>query len=231
MTPWTLIDSSEIPGSHGEREGELRLYGRGAEYSIMLAGGGGELMSSRMHGSEDALAELGCRHLGATPQPRVLIGGLGMGFTLAAALRTLGSDAVVTVAELIPAVVRWNREHLGLLAGRPLDDPRCHIHPGDVAVPLKQGRQAFDAILLDVDNGPEGLTQRNNNWLYSPEGLQAAFSALRPDGVLAVWSAGPEPAFSERLRRTGFLLEEHRVRAHGRGKGARHTIWVASRGN
>ena len=227
MNPWKLIDSSEIPGEGGE----LRLYQRGDEYSIMLAGGGGELMSSRMHGSEDALAELGCRHLGALQSPRVLIGGLGMGFTLAAALNALGPDASVTVAELIPAVVRWNREHLGHFAGEPLADPRCRVSLGDVALILKEERNTFDAILLDVDNGPEGLTHRNNNWLYSMEGLQAAFVALRPGGVLAVWSAGPEHTFNERLRRTGFLFEEHRVRAHGRGKGARHTIWVASRGN
>lgn len=229
-TPWTLIDSSTIPGGDGARDGELRLYRRGAEFSIMLAGGGGELMSSRMHGSEDALAELGCRHLATTPQPHVLVGGLGMGFTLAAALRQLGPAAEVTVAELIPAVEQWNREHLGHLAGRPLDDPRTRVIIGDVALRLREAKGGFDAILLDVDNGPEGLTQRNNNWLYSMEGLQAAFTALRPGGVLAVWSAGPEPAFSERLRRTGFMVEEHRVRAHGRGKGARHTIWVANRG-
>lgn len=225
MTPWKLIDSSEIPGAGGE----LRLYQRGEEFSIMLAGGGGELMSSRMHGSEDALAELGCRRLGAASQVHVLIGGLGMGFTLAAALRELGSDAVVTVAELIPAVVRWNREQLGHFAGQPLADPRCRVSLGDVAVLLKGERAAFDAILLDVDNGPEGLTHHNNNWLYSLEGLQAAFSALRPNGVLAVWSAGPEQAFSERLRRSGFQVEEHRVRAHGRGKGAKHIIWIAKR--
>lgn len=225
MRPWKLIESSEIPDDGGE----LRLYQRGEEFSIMLAGGGGELMSSRMHGSEDALAELGCAHLSAGQPARVLIGGLGMGFTLAAALKVAGPQVEVTVAELIPAVVEWNRNHLGHFAGHPLDDPRCRVSVGDVAAILKRERAAFDAILLDVDNGPEGLTHHNNNWLYSVEGLQAAFTALCPGGVLAVWSAGPEQTFHERLRRTGFRVEEHRVRAHGRGKGARHTIWIAQR--
>lgn len=225
MNPWKLIDSSEIPDGGGE----IRLHQRGQEFSIMLAAGGGELMSSRKHGSEDALAELGCRHLGREQAAHILIGGLGMGFTLAAALQQSGAIAQITVAELIPAVVQWNRDYLGHFSGHPLDDPRCHVSLGDVGAILKRERDRFDAILLDVDNGPEGLTHHHNNWLYSAEGLQAAYSALRSDGVLAVWSAGPEKSFSERLRRTGFQLEEHRVRAHGRTKGARHTIWIATR--
>lgn len=225
MNPWNLIDSSEIPADGGE----LRLYRRGAEYSIMIAGGG-ELMNSRMHGSEDALAELGCRHLVAVPQPRVLIGGLGMGFTLAAALRQLGPLAEVVVAELIPAVVQWNRDHLGDFASRPLDDPRSTVHLGDVAALIRKGHGAFDAILLDVDNGPEGLTHRENDKLYTTKGLLAAYAALRANGVLAVWSAGPDHRFSERLRQVGFGVEEHQVRAHHGGKGARHTIWLARRG-
>ncbi len=224
MNPWNLIDSSEIPGG-----GELRLYRRGDEYSIMIAGGG-ELMNSRMHGSEDALAELGCRHLSERPRPRVLVGGLGMGFTLAAALGQVGPDGEVMVAELVPAVVKWNREHLGQFAGRPLDDPRSTVSVGDVAVLLRKEHSAFDAILLDVDNGPEGLTHRANDWLYSVEGLEAAFDALRPDGVLAVWSAGPDDAFGDRLRRVGFLVEVKRVRAHRAGKGASHVIWLAQHG-
>lgn len=225
MKPWKLIDNSEIPSDGGE----LRLYQRGDEFSIMLAGGGGELMSSRMHGSEDALAELGCKHIGKEQASQILIGGLGMGFTLAAALRQTGEMGQITVAELLPAVVQWNREHLGHFAGHPLDDPRCHIRLGDVGDILRHEQGRFDAILLDVDNGPEGLTHHNNNWLYSLEGLQAAFSALTPGGVLAVWSACPEKRFSVRLRASGFQLEEHRVRAHARGKGARHTIWIATR--
>ena len=224
MKPWTLIDSTAIPADGGE----LRLYRRGEEYSIMIVGGG-ELMNTRMHGSEDALAELGCAHLSGQPAPRVLIGGLGMGFTLAAALAQLGADAEVIVAELIPAVVEWNREHLGRFAGHPLGDPRSRVSLGDVAALLKQERAAYDAILLDVDNGPEGLTHKENDWLYGSKGLAAAYTALRPGGVLAVWSAGPDHAFSERLRHTGFTVDEQRVRAHGKGKGARHTIWVARR--
>lgn len=224
MNPWNLIDSSEIPTGGGE----LRLYQRGGEYSIMIAGGG-ELMNTRMHGSEDALAELGCRHLLGQPRPRVLIGGLGMGFTLAAALRQLGADAEVVVAELVPAVVQWNRDYLGEFAGQPLADPRSTVSIGDVGAVIKQERSVFDAILLDVDNGPEGLTHRENDKLYAIKGLLATLAALRPGGVLAVWSAGPDHTFTERLRQIGFLVEEHQVRAHGGGKGARHTIWLARR--
>ena len=224
MKPWNLIDSSAIPADGGE----LRLYQRGAEYSIMIAGGG-ELMNTRMHGSEDALAELGCSHLGTVPQPRVLIGGLGMGFTLAAALRQLGPLAEVVVAELVPAVVQWNHDHLGDFAGRPLDDPRSTVQLGDVAAQIRKGHGSYDAILLDVDNGPEGLTHRENDKLYTTKGLLAAYDALRANGVLAVWSAGPEHSFSERLRQVGFQVAEHRVRAHHGGKGARHTIWLAQR--
>ncbi|MEN8170782.1 MAG: hypothetical protein ABFS08_11225 [Pseudomonadota bacterium] len=222
MKPWNLIDSSEIPADGGE----LRLYQRGEEYSIMILGGG-ELMSSRKHGSEDALAELGCQHLGGQAGSRVLVGGLGMGFTLAAALQQLEADAEVVVAELVPAVVKWNRDYLGEFAGNPLDDPRSSISVGDVAALLRQERSAFDAVLLDVDNGPEGLTHCQNNWLYSTEGLQVALAALRPKGLLAVWSAGPDHNFSKRLRQVGFKVKEHQVRAHGRSKGPRHTIWIA----
>lgn len=221
MNPWTLIDSSEIPAGGGE----LRLYRRGAEYSIMIAGGG-ELMNTRIHGSEDALAELGCRHLVAVPQPRVLIGGLGMGFTLAAALQHAPVAAHIEVAELLPAVVRWNHGPLAACAGQPLQDPRVTVYETDVARLIKRATQAYDAILLDVDNGPEGLTSRANDWLYSAEGLSAAYVALRPRGILAVWSAGSDPAFSQRLYKAGFTVEEVRVRAHG-NKGARYVIWFA----
>lgn len=226
MQPWLLLDHSEIPGNGGE----LRLYRRGDDYSIMIAGGG-ELMNSRVHGSEEALAELGCRHLQALADGRVLVGGLGMGYTLAATLAQVGPDASVVVAELVPAVVQWNRDHLGAFAGHPLDDPRTVVHVGDVAGLLRREHTAYDAILLDVDNGPEGLTHRANDWLYGTEGLEAAYDALRPKGVLAVWSAGPDAAFAERLRHTGFTVEEHRVRAHRKGKGATHVIWLAQRGN
>jgi spermidine synthase len=224
MTPWQLLDSAPIPGSGGE----MRLYRRGSECSITLTGGG-ELMNSRVHGSEEALAELACRPLAGRPAPRVLIGGLGMGFTLAAALRHLGADARVVVAELVPAVVEWNRVHLGEYAGHPLRDPRAAVVVGDVGELLRKERQAFDAIMLDVDNGPEGLTRRENDWLYSTTGLGAIHDALRPQGLLAVWSAGPDRGFSDRLRRIGFVTEEVSVRAHASGKGARHTIWIAAR--
>lgn len=224
MTPWSLLDSTAIPANGGE----LRLYQRGEEYSIMIAGGG-ELMNSRMHGSEDALAEMACVRVAKRTQPRVLIGGLGMGFTLASALRQLGPDAEVIVAELVPAVVEWNRGPLGAHAGYPIADPRTMVCVGDVASLIKAEESAYDAILLDVDNGPEGLTHSQNDWLYSSAGLHAAYSALRPEGILAVWSAGADRAFNERLRQTGFMVEERQVRAHAKGKGARHTIWLAVR--
>lgn len=224
MTPWVLLDSAPVPG----KGGELQLYRRGGEFSIKIAGRG-ELMSSRVHGSEEALAEQACARLADRSQPSVLIGGLGMGFTLAAALSQLGERALVTVAELVPVVVAWNRGALGEPAGYPLRDPRVSVREGDVARLLEAGQQSYDAILLDVDNGPEGLTRKQNDWLYGENGLSAAFTALRPRGVLAVWSAGPDPVFTQRLRKVGFEVDEVRVRAHG-SKGARHVIWFAGRG-
>ncbi len=226
MTPWKLLDSAQIPGDGTE----LRLYARGDEHSITIAGSSGELMGSRVHGSEDALAQFACAHVAQRERPRLLIGGLGLGYTLAAALRHTGTAAEIVVAELVPAVVRWNRELLGHHAGHPLRDARVSVHEGDVGLLLKAAPQAYDAILLDVDNGPEGLTRRDNNWLYSVQGLTAAFKALRPDGVLAVWSAGPDQVFAERLRRVGFEVEERRVRASAARKGAQHTVWLAGRG-
>lgn len=223
MTPWTLLDSAQVPGDGGE----LRLYRRGGEFSIVLVGRG-ELMSSRVHGSEEALAVQTCARLADNRQARLLIGGLGMGFTLAAALQALGAQSRVEVAELIPAVVAWNRDPLGHLAGQPLDDPRVTVREGDIARLLTVESQAWDAILLDVDNGPEGLTRKQNDRLYDMEGLNAAYAALRPGGVLAVWSAGPAPEFMSRLRKVGFEAEELRVRAHG-AKGARHVIWFGRR--
>ena len=224
MIPWVLLDSAQVPGN-GE---ELRLYQRGDEFSIRIIGHG-ELMNSRVHGSEDALAEHTCARLMGSANPRLLIGGLGMGFTLAAALRHIGNQAQVVVAELVPAVVAWNRGPLGANAGHPLQDPRVTVREGDVARILKSEQQAYDAILLDVDNGPEGLTRKENDWLYGMNGLNAAYAALRPQGVLAVWSAGPDKAFLQRLRKVGFEVDEVRVRAHGK-KGARHIIWFARRG-
>ncbi|MEK8089179.1 hypothetical protein [Thermithiobacillus plumbiphilus] len=226
MKPWILLGAAGIPGSTGE----LRLYQRDAEHAIRILGVSGDLMNSRLHGSEDALGELACVRLAGRPAPRLLIGGLGMGFTLAAALKGLASDAEVIVAELIPAVVEWNRGPLGIHAGHPLQDPRVTVREEDVAGIIQREANAFDAILLDVDNGPEGLTREENNWLYSNAGLSACFRALRPEGILAVWSAGPKPVFTERLRQQGFAVEEQQVRAHRGRKGARHNIWLARRG-
>ena len=224
MRPWVLLDSTSIPG----KGGELRLYQRGDEFSIRIAGVGGELMNSRKHGSEDALAELTCVRLKESSNPRLLIGGLGMGFTLAAALQHAGDHAQVEVAELIPAVVEWNRGPLGEHAGYPVQDSRVVIHEGDVARIIKSEQSAYDAIMLDVDNGPEGLTQKNNNWLYSMDGLISSYEALRPSGILAVWSAGPAKDFLQRLRKIGFKVEEKRVYAYG-NKGTQHVIWFARR--
>lgn len=224
MTPWILIDSAKVPGS----DDELLLYQRAEEFSIKLRGQV-ELMSSRVHGSEVALAELACRRLAPRFKPRVLIGGLGMGFTLAAALRQLDEGAEVVVAELVPAVIEWNRGPLAELAARPLADVRVTVRIGDVARLLTGERQTYDAVLLDVDNGPEGLTRKDNDWLYSVDGLAAAFSALRPSGVLAVWSAAPDRGFVARLRKVGFDVEEIRTRPHGSRKRAQHTIWLADR--
>lgn len=223
MIPWKLLDRVPVPGG----EGELTLHQRGEEFSIRVTGQG-ELMNSRAHGSEDMLAALACVRLIGRNRPRLLIGGLGMGFTLAAALRDLGPDAEVVVAELVPAVVAWNRGVLAALAGNPLLDSRVTVQETDVARLLRSERNAFDAIVLDVDNGPEGLTRDANDWLYGNGGLAAAFAALRADGILAVWSAGDDRDFTDRLRRTGFETEEVRVRARV-SKGARHTIWLARR--
>ncbi len=223
MTPWILLDSTQVPGSGGE----LRLYQRGDEFSIKIVGRG-ELMNSRVHGSEDALAEYTCARLVDCVKPRLLIGGLGMGFTLAAALRHVGNQARVMVAELVPSVVAWNRGPLGKCAGHPLLDQRVTVNKVDVARILMAEQQAYDAILLDVDNGPEGLTRKENDWLYSMTGLSSAYSALRPQGVLAVWSAGPDKNFLQRLRKVGFGVDEVGVRTRG-SKGARHIIWFAKR--
>ncbi|MGO9688632.1 MAG: hypothetical protein ACLP2X_08800 [Syntrophobacteraceae bacterium] len=223
MKRWMLFGVAQASGD----ERELRLYRRDEEFSIRA--GNRELMNSRVHGSEDALGELACARIADCPRPRVLIGGLGMGYTLRAALHGLSALGQVIVAELIPEVVVWNRGPLGELAGHPLRDDRVTVREADVAGILREEQGAYDAILLDVDNGPKGLTRKGNDWLYSHGGLSAAFAALRPGGVLAVWSAGPDLAFSDRLRKTGFKVEEVRARARGVRGGARHIIWIAGR--
>ncbi|MCW6509155.1 spermidine synthase [Lichenifustis flavocetrariae] len=223
MQYWTLIEAAPIPGSTEE----LRLMQRGTEFAINL--GRELLMGSRMRGSEEALARLGCADaLTRGTSFRLLIGGLGMGFTLRAALDLLGPAASVEVAELVTAVVGWVRGPLAHLSGDALADPRVRVHQADVAQPIRAARGIYDAILLDVDNGPQGLTRDGNEALYSLAGLRAAWTALAPGGALAVWSAFPDRAFSQLLARAGFIVAEHTVRAHGK-KGARHMIWVAAR--
>ena len=223
MIPWEKIDTTRIPGT----DGELRLMRRGKEFSIML--GTNELMNSRLSGSEAALATLAAKKIEKAAKPHVLIGGLGMGFTLRAALAVLGTKAQIVVAELVPAVVAWARGPMAEIFGESLTDSRVSIRESDVTEIIRSHRSAFDAILLDVDNGPEGLTRKANDALYSSVGLQTAHVALRPDGVLAVWSSGPNPAFAKRLRGVGFDVNEVAVRATGRGGGARHVIWIATK--
>ena len=225
MIPWKLLDSAQMTGSNEE----LCLYKRGEEFSIRVDGR--ELMNSRAHKSEEALAELTCATIADCSCPRVLIGGLGMGYTTAAALHRLGTRAQVVVAELVPAVVEWNRGYLANLAGHPLQDARVTVREIDVARILQAERRAYDAILLDVDNGPEGLSREGNDWLYTRAGLDAAFAALRPTGVLAVWSASPDRGFVKRLRRVGFEVSEVCVRTRGSHRGGQHTIWLAERGS
>ena len=223
MIPWELLDRAPVPGNGGE----LCLYRRGTEFSIRA--NGRELMNSLVHGSEQALAELACDRIANASRSRVLVGGLGMGFTLAAALQRLHARARLVVAELVPAVVTWNRGPLGELAGNPLRDRRVTVRVTDVAEIVRAESQGFDAILLDVDNGPEGLTRKGNDWLYGRPGLAAASAALRLGGVLAVWSAGPDQDFLARLRAMEFEVEELRVRGRSRHDRGRYTIWIARR--
>jgi spermidine synthase len=203
---------------------DMKLTRRANEYIILA--NGKSLMSSRMHGSEEALATLACRRVQRLKQPCVLVGGLGMGFTLRATLDFLPPDAIVEVAELVPAVVDWNRGPLGPLAGHPLKDRRVRVHVGDVAVMLGAGPGRFDAVLLDVDNGPAAFTSSDNARLYDDRGLAAARAALKIGGVLAVWSARDDRKFEQRLRYGGFTVEVERVRARLKKGGPRHTIFL-----
>ena len=222
MIPWRLLDTAMMPGGGGE----LRLMQRGAEFSIMA--GPIELMNSRLSGSETALARLAAGKIEQRPAPHMLIGGLGMGFTLRAALAELGADALITVAELVPSVVAWARGPMAAVFGNCLDDRRVTVREIDVRQAIATGKAGFDAILLDVDNGPEGLTRKANDQLYSASGLAAARAALKPGGVLAVWSSGPDEQFTRRLKQAGFQVEEVKTRANGK-RGARHVIWVATK--
>ena len=221
MLPWTVIDTARVPG-----DGEvLQLLRRGNEYSIRV--GAYELMNNRLYGSEDALASLVCERLASPANARLLIGGLGMGVTLARVLRGVGAGAEVVMAELVPEVVAWNRGPLAHVAGHPLADRRVKVHEGDVAELIRSARQAWDAIVLDVDNGPVALTAKNNGWLYTLPALREARAALRPGGILAVWSASPDRAFDHRLRQAGFDVEA--IPAWGRSskRGPRFLVWLA----
>ncbi len=228
MIPRELVGTAFVPGGV-----ELRLYRHGRDHIIALERN--ELMNTRMSGSEQALATMTVERLatggGSRQALHLLIGGYGMGFTLRAALGVLGKDASLTVAELVPEIIDWARGPMAELTAGCLDDPRVVLVKDDVAMLIESASSGYDAILLDVDNGPDGLTRRENDALYSPGGLARARRALRPGGILAVWSAHRDPAFTRRLREAGFAVDEVSVRARsasdGRGKGARHVIWFA----
>ncbi len=224
MIPWIRLGTAPVPGG-----GELLLMRRGDEFCIMS--GAIPLMNSRYKGSEEALAELGAAHVASRAAPQVLIGGLGMGFTLRAALPLLAPNARVTVAELVPGVIGWARDQMATLFGDCLADPRVSIREADVGRVMREGKAAYDAILLDVDNGPEGLTRNSNDALYGLGGLTTARAALKPGGAYAVWSSHPSPAFTTRLKHAGFqTVNEVKARANGKHGGARHLIWLAVNG-
>lgn len=221
MLPWIKLDETKVPGG-----GELKLMQRGTEFSIMS--GVIELMNSRLSGSEEQLAVISAERVGRRPGARILIGGLGMGFTLRTALQHFGADAEITIAELVPVVVDWARGPLKPIHGDSLDDPRVKLYVGDVAAAIAAGAP-FDAILLDVDNGPDGLSRPENDRLYSARGIEAAKTALTRGGHLAVWSAHPDVGFTRRLKQSNMTVEELQVRANGKRGGARHLIWVATK--
>lgn len=222
MIPWKLLAKAEVPGEATQ----LSLHQRDDEFSIRADGR--ELMNSRRSASEEALAELACTRLKGRPQPRLLIGGLGMGFTLRAALDALPGSAQLVVAELVPAVVEWNRDPLGALADHPLQDARVRVEIDDVAKLLRRDRASYDAVLLDVDNGPDAFTRDANSWLYAPPGLRVIEAALRAEGLLGVWSSYRDQGFATRLARAGFRVEEIPWKARGT-RGAVHTIWLAQK--
>ncbi len=222
MIPFRLLDTATEHGA------TLRLYQRGVDFSIRVDKAG-DLMNSRTHHSEDVLAELACKPIANRKKPHVLVGGLGMGFTLAAALSHVPPAACVTVAELMPAVVRWNREYLGIVAGFPIDDERVTLLEQDVGKVMQDHKNYFDAIMLDVDNGPDAFTCDDNDSLYGLRGLNNAYDALKPGGVLTVWSAFPDDAFTQRMMKIGFDVEQRRVRAHQNKANNKHTIWIGIR--
>ncbi|MEE2960374.1 MAG: hypothetical protein VYA34_06475 [Myxococcota bacterium] len=223
MKPWKYLDSGPVPGNGGTME----LLRRDTEYAIRVDGQ--HLMGTRMHGSEDALAELAFSQLQNTSTTRILVGGLGMGFTLAATLKGLPSKGEAVVAELVPCIIEWNRGELGNAAGRPLEDPRTRVHEGDIVQLIGRSDKEWDAILLDVDNGPSGLTHNNNNALYSAKGLTTARKALKPGGILGVWSAFPDDNFTRVFEKSGFKVMVHKVRARQIKRGHRHIVWTGQR--
>lgn len=215
-----LIDTAQVPGGEA-----LQLFRHDRDFMIVI--GNNELMSTRRWGSEVALAEMAIERLGGRPSPHLLIGGYGMGFTLRAALAKLGPKAQVTVVELVPQIIEWARGPMADLAQGCLSDPRVTLEIGDVCEAIASGPGRYDAVLLDVDNGPDGLVRDENNRLYSRRGLASARAAQRPGGVLAVWSAAPDPVFARRLTKAGFEVDEMKVAARSNGKGSKHTIWFA----
>ncbi|WP_333702514.1 spermidine synthase [Sphingobium yanoikuyae] len=222
MTPRELLGTAAVPGGQ-----ELRLYRRGGDFMIVLDRN--ELMSSRMSGSEKALALMTLERLGKRAGLHMLIGGYGMGFTLRAALAEMDAKAQITLAELVPEIIEWARGPMVDLAAGCLDDPRVLLVMDDVAHVIAAGHGSYDAILLDVDNGPDGLTADANDRLYTNAGLSSAMRALKPGGILAIWSAGSDAAFTRRLQNAGFAVEEVAVKARDNGKGPRHVIWFATR--
>jgi spermidine synthase len=223
MLPWVQLGTAIVPGGGGE----LRLMQRGTEFVIMA--GRIPLMNSRMSGSEEALATLSWEQIAARRAPRILIGGLGMGFTLRALLAVATPDTCITMVELVPEIVAWARGPLAEIFAGSLDDPRVRVETTDIAALIGARTANCDAILLDVDNGPDALSRPANDRLYSMSGLARSLAALRPGGVLAVWSVAPDAAFSKRLATAGFRVTEKTVRERNNGRGARHTIWLASR--
>jgi len=221
MIPRELVGIAEVPGGP-----PLSLYRRGGDYMICLDRN--ELMSSRMSGSEIALATMTLERLGRSDAPRILVGGYGMGFTLRALLGQTGANAEIVVAELVPTIIDWARGPLAALTADCLDDPRLYLRICDVAREIAEPGTGYDAILLDVDNGPDGLTRPANDGLYNARGLALANAALRPGGILAIWSAAADPVFAKRLAAAGFTVDEQRVRARSNGKGPTHTIWFAT---
>ena len=222
MRPWEPIGRTTTP------DGTILTLTRHTNEYVILANGR-SLMSSRMHGSEEAMARLACRRARTLKQPCVLVGGLGMGFTLRATLDLLPLGAIVVLAELVPAVVEWNRGPLGPLAAHPLEDTRVRVEMGDVAATMRSSPGLFDAVLLDVDNGPSAFTESDNAALYDNQGVVAAHTALKSDGMIAIWSARDDRKFEQRLRHAGFSVEVERVRGRLNKGGPRHTIYLGHR--